>query len=299
MSDYHAPVLTKECLEGLCINPKGIYVDLTFGGGGHSEALMSNLKEGHLYAFDQDEDALMNELDDDRFTLINANFRDLKSSLRFYGIKEVDGILADLGVSSHQFDVPGRGFSIRFEAELDMRMDQNADLNAVKILNKYEQEELKEILKTYGEIKRPGTVARIICEYRLIKPIEKVNDLKELLKPFAPKMQENKFFSQVFQALRIEVNDELNALREMLIQAQDILKPGGRLVVISYHSLEDRLVKNFINKGNFEGELKQDFYGNKLLSFKKISRRPLIPSNQEIHRNSRARSAKLRVAEKL
>ena len=299
MSDYHDPVLLEECLEGLCIKPKGIYVDVTFGGGGHSKAIMSKLKEGHLYAFDQDEDALKNEFDDDRYTLINANFRDLKNSLRFYGIKEVDGILADLGVSSHQFDVPDRGFSIRFEAELDMRMDQNADLNAVKILNEYEQEELKEILKNYGEIKRPGTVARIICEYRLVKPIEKVNDLKVLLKPFAPKMQENKFFAQVFQALRIEVNDELNSLREMLIQAQEILKPGGRLVVISYHSLEDRLVKNFINKGNFEGELKQDFYGNKLLNFKRVSRKPLIPSNQEIHRNSRARSAKLRVAQKL
>ncbi len=299
MSDYHDPVLLEECLEGLRINPKGVYVDVTFGGGGHSKALISKLKEGHLYAFDQDDDALKNEFVDHRCTLINANFRDLKNSLRFYGIKEVDGILADLGVSSHQFDVPDRGFSIRFEAELDMRMDQNADLNAVKVLNEYEQEELKQILKTYGEIKKPGTVARIICEYRLVKPIEKVNDLKELLKPFAPKMQENKFFAQVFQALRIEVNDELNALREMLIQAQEILKPGGRLVVISYHSLEDRLVKNFINKGNFEGELKQDFYGNKLLSFKKISRKPLLPSNHEIHRNSRARSAKLRVAQKL
>jgi 16S rRNA (cytosine1402-N4)-methyltransferase len=299
MSDYHDSVLLEECLEGLCIQPKGIYVDVTFGGGGHSKALISKLKGGHLYAFDQDEDSFKNEFDDDRFTLINANFRDLKNSLRFYGIKEVDGILADLGVSSHQFDVPNRGFSIRFEAELDMRMDKNADLSAVKVLNEYEQEELRHILKTYGEIKRPGTLARIICEYRSIKSIQKVSELKELLKPYAPKMQENKFFAQVFQALRIEVNDELNALCEMLVQAQEMLRPGGRLVVISYHSLEDRLVKNFINKGNFEGNLKQDFYGNKLLSFKKISRKPLLPSDQEIERNSRARSAKLRVAEKL
>jgi len=299
MSEYHDPVLLNECLDGLNLNPKGVYVDVTFGGGGHSRAMVSKLEEGHLYAFDQDDDALKNEIDDDRFTLINANFRYLKSSLRMYGVKEIDGLLADLGVSSHQFDVADRGFSIRFEADLDMRMDQNSDLNAYKVVNGYEQDELRNILKLYGELKRPGTIARVICEAKENKPIETVNELKDLLRSFAPKMQENKFFAQVFQAIRIEVNDELNALREMLSQAQEILKPGGRLVVISYHSLEDRLVKNLIQKGNFEGELQQDFYGNKLLSFKKVSRKPILPTEEEIQRNNRARSAKLRVAEKL
>ena len=299
MTKYHDPVLLDQCLEGLNLRTEGIYVDVTFGGGGHSRAIVSKLDEGHLYAFDQDDDALENEMDDDRFTLINANFRDLKNSLRMYGVKEIDGLLADLGVSSHQFDVPDRGFSTRFDADLDMRMDQNSDLNAAKILNAYEQDELRNILKNYGELKRPGTIARVIYEAKEDRPIETVQQLKALLKPFAPKMQENKFFAQVFQALRIEVNDELNALKEMLTQAQEILKPGGRLVVISYHSLEDRLVKNLIQKGNFEGELEQDFYGNKLLSFKKISRKPILPTEQEIQRNNRARSAKLRVAEKL
>jgi 16S rRNA (cytosine1402-N4)-methyltransferase len=299
MSEYHDPVLLNECLDGLNLNPKGVYVDVTFGGGGHSRAMVSKLEEGHLYAFDQDDDALKNEIDDDRFTLINANFRYLKSSLRMYGVKEIDGLLADLGVSSHQFDVADRGFSIRFEADLDMRMDQNSDLNAYKVVNDYEQDELRNILKLYGELKRPGTIARVICEAKENKPIETVNELKDLLRSFAPKMQENKFFAQVFQAIRIEVNDELNALREMLSQAQEILKPGGRLVVISYHSLEDRLVKNLIQKGNFEGELQQDFYGNKLLSFKKVSRKLILPTEEEIQRNNRARSAKLRVAEKL
>tara|TARA_B100000795_G_C22794513_1_gene438643 strand:- start:1476 stop:2375 length:900 start_codon:yes stop_codon:yes gene_type:complete len=299
MSEYHDPVLLSECLDGLNINPKGTYVDVTFGGGGHSRAIVSKLSKGHLYAFDQDDDALKNELDDDSFTLINANFKYLKSSLRMYGVKEIDGLLADLGVSSHQFDLPDRGFSTRFEADLDMRMDQNSDLNAYKVINEYDQEDLKKILKLYGELKRPGTVARIIYEARIEKPITTVNELKELLKPLTPAMLENKFFAQVFQAVRIEVNDELNVLREMLSQAQEVLKPGGRLVVISYHSLEDRLVKNLIQKGNFEGELEQDFYGNKLLSFKKISKKPILPSNEEIKRNNRARSAKLRIAEKL
>jgi len=299
MSEYHDPVLLNECMDGLDLDPKGVYVDVTFGGGGHSRAIVSKLEEGHLYAFDQDDDALENEIDDDRFTLINANFRYLKNSLRMYGVKQIDGLLADLGVSSHQFDIADRGFSIRFEADLDMRMDQNSDLNAYKVVNSYEQDELRNILKLYGELKRPGTIARVIYEAKENKPIETVNELKDLLRSFAPKMQENKFFAQVFQAIRIEVNDELNALREMLNQAQEILKPGGRLVVISYHSLEDRLVKNLIQKGNFEGELQQDFYGNKLLNFKKVSRKPILPTEQEIKRNNRARSAKLRVAEKL
>ena len=259
MSKYHDPVLLAECIEGLNINPNGTYVDVTFGGGGHSRSIVSKITNGHLYAFDQDQDALDNTLDDDKFTLINANFRYLKSSLRMHGVKKIDGLLADLGVSSHQFDIPDRGFSTRFEADLDMRMDQSANLNAFKVLNEYTQEELRTILKFYGELKRPGTIARVICEAKENKPIETVNELKDLLRSFAPKMQENKFFAQVFQAIRIEVNDELNVLREMLSQAQEILKPGGRLVVISYHSLEDRLVKNLIQKGNFEGELQQDF----------------------------------------
>lgn len=299
MTNYHDPVLLGECLEGLNLHSSGVYVDVTFGGGGHSRAIVSKLSEGHLYAFDQDDDALENEMDDDRFTLINANFRDLKNSLRMYGVKEIDGLLADLGVSSHQFDVPDRGFSIRFDANLDMRMDQNASLDAKKVLNSYEQEELREIFKSYGELKRPGTLARVIFEAKERESIETVEQLKDLLKPYAPKMQENKFYAQVFQALRIEVNDELNALKEMLSQAEEILKPGGRLVVISYHSLEDRLVKNLVQKGNFEGVLEQDFYGNKLLKFKKINRKPILPTEEEIQRNSRARSAKLRIAEKL
>lgn len=299
MTNYHDPVLLGECLEGLNLHSSGVYVDVTFGGGGHSRAIVSKLSEGHLYAFDQDDDALENEMDDDRFTLINANFRDLKNSLRMYGVKEIDGLLADLGVSSHQFDVPDRGFSIRFDANLDMRMDQNASLDAKKVLNSYEQEELREIFKSYGELKRPGTLARVIFEAKERESIETVEQLKDLLKPYAPKMQENKFYAQVFQALRIEVNDELNALKEMLSQAEEILKPGGRLVVISYHSLEDRLVKNLVQKGNFEGVLEQDFYGNKLLKFKKINRKPILPTQEEIQRNSRARSAKLRIAEKL
>ena len=215
------------------------------------------------------------------------------------GVKEIDGLLADLGVSSHQFDVPDRGFSTRFQADLDMRMDQRSDLNAYKVINEYDEADLRNILKFYGELKRPGTIARVICEARLNKPIATVNELKELLRPIMPAMLENKFFAQVFQAIRIEVNDELNVLKEMLMQAQEVLKIGGRLVVISYHSLEDRLVKNLIQKGNFEGELEQDFYGNKLLSFKKISRKPILPSEVEIKKNNRARSAKLRVAEKI
>lgn len=299
MSEYHNPVLLSECLDGLNINPNGTYVDVTFGGGGHSRAIVSMLKEGHLYAFDQDDDALKNDFDDTRFTLINTNFRYLKSSLRMYGVKEIDGLLADLGVSSHQFDVPDRGFSTRFQADLDMRMDQRSDLNAYKVINEYDEADLRNILKFYGELKRPGTIARVICEARLNKPIATVNELKELLRPIMPAMLENKFFAQVFQAIRIEVNDELIVLKEMLMQAQEVLKIGGRLVVISYHSLEDRLVKNLIQKGNFEGELEQDFYGNKLLSFKKISRRPILPSEVEIKKNNRARSAKLRVAEKI
>lgn len=299
MTKYHNPVLLKECLEGLNIDSNGVYVDVTFGGGGHSRAILSKLKGGHLYALDQDEDSFKNDIDHDGFTLINANFRYLKNSLRMYGVNEVDGLLADLGVSSHQFDVADRGFSIRFEADLDMRMNQNSELTAYKVLNSYEQEDLRKILKFYGELKRPGTIARVIYEAKQNKPIKTVSELKDLLRSLAPKMQENKFFAQVFQAIRIEVNDELNALRKMLMQAQDMIRPGGRLVVISYHSLEDRLVKNLIQKGSFDEELKQDFYGNKLLSFKKISRKPILPSENEIKLNSRARSAKLRVAEKI
>ena len=227
MSRYHDPVLLAECIEGLNINPNGTYVDVTFGGGGHSRSIVSKITNGHLYAFDQDQDALDNTLSDDKFTLINANFRYLKSSLRMYGVKKIDGLLADLGVSSHQFDIPDRGFSTRFEADLDMRMDQSAHLNAFKVLNEYTQEELRTILKFYGELKRPGTVARIICEGRLDSPISSVSELKRLLKGLIPSVLENKFYAQVFQAIRIEVNDELNALKEMLTQANDILVSGG------------------------------------------------------------------------
>ena len=296
---YHESVLLTESIEGLNIKPNGIYIDVTYGGGGHSKLILEKLENGKLFAFDQDDDAVSNLIKDERLVLIQENFRFLKKFLRLNGVTKVDGVLADLGVSSHQFDIPDRGFSTRFEADLDMRMDQSADLNAFKVLNEYTQEELRTILKFYGELKRPGTVARIICEGRLDSPISTVSELKQLLKPLTPSMLENKFFAQVFQAIRIEVNDELNVLKEMLTQANDILAPGGRLVVISYHSLEDRLVKNLIQKGNFEGNLEQDFYGNKLLSFKKISRKPILPSVEEVKKNNRARSAKLRVSEKL
>jgi 16S rRNA (cytosine1402-N4)-methyltransferase len=296
--EYHNPVLLKESVDGLNIHPDGIYVDVTFGGGGHSREIISRLGiNGKLFAFDQDLDALTNALDDDRFTLINENFRFIKRFLRFHGIKHVDGILADLGVSSHQFDVPERGFSTRFEAELDMRMNQKGELSAYHVINDYEEAALKSVLLEFGELKNAGAMANVIVNARNDNPIKNSEQLKEILSRFLPGHKSNKILAQIYQAIRIEVNQEMEALKEFLLQSLEILKPGGRLSVISYHSLEDRLVKRFVKNGMFEGEPEKDFFGNFEVPFKTIEKL-IIPSKEEIAINNRARSAKLRVAEK-
>lgn len=297
--EYHNPVLLKECIDGLNINPEGIYVDVTFGGGGHSKEILKHLTTGKLFAFDQDDDAVKNKIDDPKFVLIKQNFRFLKNFLKLYNALPIDGLLADLGVSSHQFDEAERGFSIRFNAKLDMRMDRNSNLTAADILNTYSEEELKRVFKLYGEVSNAGYLASIIFHTRKEKKIETVDDLKAAITKCVRKGKENQYYAQVFQALRIEVNKELDALQELLTQSLDVLKPNGRLVVMSYHSLEDRLVKNFMRSGKFEGEVEKDFYGNQLTPFKQITRKPLVPTEQEIEQNNRARSAKLRVAEKL
>jgi 16S rRNA (cytosine1402-N4)-methyltransferase len=296
--EYHNPVLLKECIDGLNINPEGIYVDVTFGGGGHSREILKHLTTGKLYAFDQDDDAVKNKIDDERFVLIKQNFRYLKNFLKMYNALPVDGLLADLGVSSHQFDEAERGFSIRFDAKLDMRMDQNGKLTAAEVLNTYSEEELKRIFKLYGEVDNAGYLASIIFHNRKDKTINTVNDLKVMITKCVKRGKENQYYAQVFQALRIEVNKELDVLQELLLQSLDVLKPGGRLVVISYHSLEDRLVKNIMRSGKFEGEVEKDFYGNQLTPFKQITRKPIVPTERENEENSRARSAKLRIAEK-
>lgn len=296
--EYHNPVLLKECIEGLNINPAGIYVDVTFGGGGHSREILKHLTTGKLYAFDQDDDAVKNKIDDERFVLIKQNFRYLKNFLKMYNALPIDGLLADLGVSSHQFDEAERGFSIRFNAKLDMRMDQNGKVTAADVLNTYSEEELKRIFKLYGEVDNAGYLASIIFHNRKDKHIDTVNDLKVMITKCVKKGRENQYYAQVFQALRIEVNKELDVLQELLMQSLEVLKPGGRLVVISYHSLEDRLVKNIMRSGKFEGEVEKDFFGNQLTPFKQITKKPIVPSAEENEINSRARSAKLRVAEK-
>lgn len=295
---YHNPVLLKECIEGLNINPAGIYVDVTFGGGGHSREILKHLTTGKLYAFDQDEDAVKNSIGDDRFVLIKQNFRYLKNFLKMYDALPIDGLLADLGVSSHQFDEAERGFSIRFDAKLDMRMDQNAKQTAAEVLNTYSEEDLKRIFRLYGEVENAGYLASIIFHNRKDKQIETVNDLKTMIVKCVKRGRENQYYAQVFQALRIEVNKELDVLQDLLMQSLEVLKPGGRLVVISYHSLEDRLVKNIMRSGKFEGDVEKDFYGNPLTPFKQITRKPIVPSEKENEENSRARSAKLRIAEK-
>ncbi|MES2138256.1 MAG: 16S rRNA (cytosine(1402)-N(4))-methyltransferase RsmH [Bacteroidota bacterium] len=297
--EYHNPVLLKECIDGLNINPEGIYVDVTFGGGGHSREIFKRLTTGKLYAFDQDEDAVKNKIDDERFILIKQNFRYLKNFLKMYNALPIDGLLADLGVSSHQFDEADRGFSTRFDAKLDMRMDQNSKLTAAEILNTYGEEDLKRIFKLYGEVDNAGRLAYVIFNWRKEKQIETVNDLKTAIEKCVKRGRENQYYAQVFQALRIEVNKELDVLKDLLTQSLEVLKPGGRLVVISYQSLEDRLVKNIIRSGKFEGEVEKDFFGNQLAPFKAITRKPIIPSDAEISENSRARSAKLRIAEKI
>jgi len=299
-NDYHMPVMLDECIEGLQINPSGVYVDVTFGGGGHSKEILKKLDQsGKLFAFDQDPDALKNTIPDDRFTLIHQNFRFLKNNLKLRGVGEVDGILADLGISSHQINERERGFSTRFDAQLDMRMDQVGDLDAKDIINEYSEEELHRIFGMYGEIQNAKTLARTIVSSRIHEPIVSVNQLKASIAKVVPRNKENKYYAQVFQALRIEVNKELEALEAFLMQSVMVLKPGGRLVVMSYHSLEDRLVKNFMLKGKFRGEVEKDFFGNEIKPFKVIAKKVIVASPEEIENNNRARSAKLRIAERI
>ena len=297
--EYHNPVLLKETVDGLNIVEDGVYVDVTFGGGGHSKEILKRLGDkGKLFAFDQDPDALENKIDDERFTLIHENFRYIKRFLRFYGVKEVDGILADFGVSSHQFDVAERGFSTRFEADLDMRMNQESELSAYHVVNDYDEEQLKQVLFQYGELRSAPAMASVIVANRELEPIKTSNQLKQVLKKFLPPKHENKVLAQIYQAIRIEVNQEIEALKEFLLQTPGLLKEKGRLSVISYHSLEDRLVKRFIRNGMFEGEPERDVFGNFEVPLKKVGGL-IIPSKEEIKINNRARSAKLRIAEKL
>lgn len=296
---YHNPVLLKQSVDALVTNPDGVYVDCTFGGGGHSREILSRLSDkGKLFSFDQDLDALKNAIDDPRFTLVNQNFRFLENSMMAYGISQVDGILADLGVSSHQFDEAERGFSTRSNAPLDMRMNVMQGLDAKKIINDYEEEDLADIFYHYGELREARKLAREIVHHRKSKKIETTEDLKSLFS-YIPAFKQNKFFAQVFQAIRIEVNQELEVLKEMLVQSYKILKPGGRLVVISYHSLEDRLVKRFLKNGMFEGEPQRDIYGNYAKAFELLQTKAIIPDGNEIEENSRARSAKMRIGTKL
>ncbi|MBJ6366470.1 16S rRNA (cytosine(1402)-N(4))-methyltransferase RsmH [Snuella sedimenti] len=297
--EYHNPVLLKETVDGLAVKPNGTYVDVTFGGGGHSREILSRLgEEGRLFAFDQDQDALKNAIDDSRFVLINENFRYIKRFLKFYGVREVDGILADFGVSSHQFDVAERGFSTRFEANLDMRMNQQNELSAFHVVNEYEEERLKQVFLQYGELRAASAMARVIVAHREQEPIVTSEQLKTVLKKFLPPRHENKVLAQIYQAIRIEVNQEIQVLKEFLEQTPEVLKVGGRLSVISYHSLEDRLVKRFIRNGMFEGEPERDVFGNFEVPLKKVNGL-IVPSKEEIAINGRARSAKLRVAEKI
>ncbi|WP_443940070.1 16S rRNA (cytosine(1402)-N(4))-methyltransferase RsmH [Pedobacter sp. MW01-1-1] len=299
-SKYHIPVMLQPCIDGLNIKPDGVYVDVTFGGGGHSKEILKHLgPNGRLIAFDQDPDAQQNIPADDRFIFIDQNFGFLKNNLRLKGFKQVDGILADLGVSSHQFDVPERGFSTRYNGELDMRMDQHRDLTAAQVLNTYSEDKLHKIFGIYGEVKNAKTLARVIVTARLERALTDINSFKTAIATCLPKGKENKYLAQVFQALRIEVNAEMQVLEDFLQQAADVLKVGGRLVVMSYHSLEDRPVKNFMAKGKFQGEVEKDFFGNQQKPLEVITRKAIIATDEEIAQNSRARSAKLRIAEKI
>lgn len=298
LMEYHNPVLLKETVDGLNINPDGVYVDVTFGGGGHSREILSRLSEkGHLFAFDQDEDALSNAIDDERFTLIHENFRFIKRFLRFHGVRKVDGILGDFGVSSHQFDEAGRGFSIRFDAELDMRMSKKMNTSAYDVVNEYSEEELRRMFSVYGELTNAKAIAAQIVASREEK-INTIEELKNVVSKFLPQHAEHKVLAKIFQAIRIEVNEELLVIEEFLLQTPELLDAGGRLSLISYHSLEDRLVKRFIRSGMFEGEPEKDFYGNISVPFKKKGKM-IIPSADEIKINNRARSAKLRIAERI
>ncbi len=296
---YHNPVLLKESVNGLDIKEDGVYVDVTFGGGGHSKEILKQLGDaGRLIAFDQDEEAVANEIQDERFTLINENFRYLGQFLKFYGVKKVDGILADFGVSSHQFDSAERGFSTRFEAELDMRMTKRNELSAYEVINQYDHKQLRRVLFEYGELRNAEAMASEIISARENQPIKTSTELKEVLKRFLPAHKEHKILAQIYQAIRIEVNQELEAIKEFLMQTPVLLDKGGRLSIISYHSLEDRLVKRFIQMGKFEGEVEKDFYGAPLTPFKKNGNL-IVPTKEEIKQNNRARSAKLRIAERI
>lgn len=295
---YHNPVLLNESVDALITDPNGVYVDCTFGGGGHSQAILDRLGEGgRLIAFDQDQDAKENALDDPRFQLVSQNFRYLKNNLRYHGFKKIDGVLADLGVSSHQFDTPERGFSIRFESDLDMRMNQVSKLTAADVLNQYEEEALADVFFYYGELRNARRLAKEIVANRKLEPIQTVEDVKNLFS-YIPKNKENKFLAQLFQSLRIEVNDEMAALKELLLQTAEVIDTDGRLVMISYHSLEDRLVKRFIRNGMFEGEPEKDMFGNWEAPFKPLQTKVIVPTDEEIKENPRARSAKMRIAVK-
>lgn len=296
MSEYHNPVLLNDSVDALIVNESGIYVDCTFGGGGHSREILNRLDQnGRLFSFDQDVDAIRNKIDDNRFELVEQNFRFLKNNLRIRGVKQVDGVLGDLGVSSHQFDTPERGFSTRFDGELDMRMNQNAKLSAKTIINEYEEEDLARVFYDFGELQGSYRLAREVVKARADREINTIDELKQIFS-FIPKMKENKFFAQMFQALRIEVNDEMAALKDMLTQCGEVIKPGGRLVIISYHSLEDRLTKRYMKNGMFEGEPERDVFGNWSAPFKPLQSKVIVPTQEEINENPRARSAKMRIA---
>jgi len=296
---YHIPALLKESIDGLIIKPDGIYVDVTFGGGGHSMEILNRIQKGRLIAFDQDDDAVVNVPADENFLLLNQNFRFLKNNLLFNGVQKIDGLIADLGVSFHQFDEPSRGFTFRQEAPLDMRMDQSTGITASHLLNTIDESSLADIFYYFGELTNSRRIARDIVAFRSSGPLSTVQDLIDAVGKLAPYRQENKFYAKLFQSLRIAVNHEIDYLKEMLEQALDILNPGGRLVIITYHSLEDRVVKNFMRTGNFEGVEKKDFYGNGETPFRMITRKGITPSEEELSENRRARSARLRIAEKI
>ena len=296
--EYHVPVLLTESVDGLEIKANGDYVDVTFGGGGHSREIFSRLKTGRLFAFDQDEDAAANVIHDERFYFIRHNFKYIRNFLRYYNVEQVDGILADLGVSSHDFDVAERGFSFRFDGDLDMRMNRDAPESAADIVNTFTEDQLRTMFREYGEIDNAGRLAKQLVSARNAKPVKTIEQFKEAIAPCVPKFQESKYLAKVFQALRIETNKEMDVLHEFLEQSIQLLKPGGRLVVITYHSLEDRMVKNFIKSGDFSGKQEKDFFGNVESPLVAINRKVIVPDEEEIERNPRARSAKLRIAEK-
>lgn len=296
---YHVPVLLKECVDALEITPGGVYVDVTFGGGGHSREILSRLdNSAHLYSFDQDADAERNVMSDSRFTFVRSNFRYLKNWMRYHGVEQIDGLLADLGVSSHHFDDENRGFSFRFEGKLDMRMNQRARKTAADVLNTYSEEQLADIFYLYGELKNARKLASVLVKARTVEKIETIEAFMEIIKPFFARDREKKELAKVFQALRIEVNQEMDALKEMLLSAAELIRPGGRLVVLTYHSLEDRMVKNLIKTGNIEGKKEQDFFGNVVCPFRAVNNKVVMANEEEQQRNPRSRSAKLRIAEK-